>query len=582
MKINATILLFMALSCVLAANSFAGNAIGPRPENVPVYIGNEPLPDVPYSPSGHQSVTSPGIIVGTTQYDYQSNGSSGNRCVRDSQGGVHFVWMNGISYPDQRGVFYNYVDVNGNLLGPTTVSQVNRAGYTQVDITTDDLGGIVYHSSLDPSTENYVTMAIDNFTGFGIFRYVDPPDMLSIRCYWPYLTVDRNNVFHVISSENPPNAGDNHAFGYTNSIDTGTTWSAFVAVDTNKTLSPVIVSSPVSDKVAIVYTHPLGINDTQWENDVYFIESQDGLTWDWRFGKMNVTNYGPPDSLYAYADLAAIYDYNDNLHIIWNAQWVTDAGIYYKTFLLHFDRDSGTITEMHSTIDNWIAGCDFGVWNRAVTKMSLGVCEGGNSLAAVYTAFDTSDCSAGGYANGEIYTQYSTDDGASWMNPVNLTNSPSPGCAPGNCESDHWATVADIIDENMYIVYIEDKDAGGIPQTEGTVTDNPVRFLELPMPYCPTGVDSDGDLPVTFRLEQNYPNPFNAETMISFELGNNADVDLSVYSITGAKVATLINGNLEAGNHSVAWDAGDYSSGVYFYRLMTDLEQYTKRMTLLK
>ena len=340
---------------VTALNANAGIKAGPKPERVPVMIGDEVLTDVPEAPL---PVLDSVYLVGITQYDYQSNGSTGNRCLVDSQKGVHFTWMNGISYPNTRGVYYNYVDSAGNWLGATQISQVNGAGYPQISITTDDLGAIAYHSTSMPSIENYVTAAIDNFTGFGIFRYVDPPDSLTYRCFWPYVSIDINNVIHIISTENAPNAGDPMTLAYTNSVDTGYTWSNLIQVDTIETISAVVTSSPVSDKSAIVYTHPLNF-DTQWRNDIYYIESQDGLTWDWANGKVNATGYGPPDSLYAYTDLAAIYDYNDNLHIIWNAQYVTEDAVYYKTFLLHYDRDSGTISEITSSYDEWIVGCDF-------------------------------------------------------------------------------------------------------------------------------------------------------------------------------------------------------------------------------
>ena len=581
MKTAMTIIVALTVCVILVSSGVAGDKIGPRPENHPILTGEEHIENAIYAPSRPQTVTSPGIIVGMTQYDYQSNGSTGNRCAVGSDGGVHFTWMNGINYPSQRGVYYNYVDAQGTWLGPVAVSQVNGAGYPQIAVMSDNRAAIAYHSTQDTSIENYVMLAIDNFAGFGIFQYFDVPELLTIRCFWPYLSIDRNDVIHIVSAENPPNAGDEQALSYTNSVDAGSTWTAIVAVDTLMTLSQNIVSSPVSNKSAIVYAHPMTY-DTQWQNDIYYIESQDGLTWDWRFGKINVTGYGAPDSLYAYTDLDAIYDYNDNLHIIWNAQWVADAGVYYKTFLFHFDRDSGVIGEMDSTYDTWPAGCSFGVWNRPVCKMSMATCQSVAGMAAVYTKFDSSDCSAGGYANGEIYMQYSSDAGATWDTAVNLTNSPTPGCLPGSCESDHWASAANIIYEDIHIMYVEDKDAGGIPQTEGAVTDNFMRYLAVEGQWCPTGIEEDGNVPVTFSLSQNYPNPFNAGTSIAFELGDDMSVELSVYDITGAKVAVLAKGILEAGRHSIEWHANKFASGIYYYSLKTDTERYTRKMTLLK
>ncbi len=568
----------LALVMVAVTGAYAGNKVAPRVEHR-ILTGYEALPDGNYGPAMPGLITdSPGELVGTTQYDYQTNGSSGNRCAVDGAGGVHFAWMNGVSYPSQREVDFNYVDGSGNWLSPTGVSQVNGAGYCQASVTNDNRAAIVYHSSGNPSVESYVTYAEDQFTGFGIFQYFDPPDMLSLRTYWPYFCIDRNDNIHVVSCENAPNAGDPQALGYTVSTDGGATWSQLVDADTIETISQVVVASPVSDKVSIVYSHPQNY-DTQWNNDIMYIESTDGLTWDWRFGKVNVTNYGLPDSLYSYTDLAAVYDYNDNLNIIWNAQWVTDEGIYYKTFLLHYNSGTGAITQMRETPEAWPAGCDYGAWNRPVCKMSLGVHEASGNIFATYTAFDTLDCSAGGFANGDINMQYTADNGASWSEPINLTNSQTPGCTAGNCDSDHWSTLADKVDDNLHIIFIEDKDAGGIPQTEGSVTTNPVKYLAYP---TITSVYDNGPVPTTFEMSQNYPNPFNAQTNIDFDLEDNSMVKINVYDITGAKVTTLVDGVLEAGSHSVNWNAEDVSSGVYYYKMKTNGEERTMKMTLLK
>jgi hypothetical protein len=571
----------LALVMLAVTNVYAGNKVAPKVE-YKFITGFEPIPDMNYAPAMPGLITdSPGEVIGTTQYDYQSNGSSGNRAGVDSQGGVHFAWMNGISYPSQRAVYFNYVDNAGNFLSPTALSQVNGAGYCQAGVTNDDRAAVAYHSSTDPNVENYVTYAEDQFTGFGIFQYFDPPDMMAQRCYWPYFCIDRNGYIHVVSCENWPNAGDPQAIGYTASTDGGNTWTAIVEVDTLETISQNVVASPVSDKVAIVYSHPQNY-DSQWENDIFYIQSDDGLTWDWRFGKVNVTNYGAPDSLFTYTDLSAIYDYNDNLNIIWNAQWVTDAGIYYRTFLFHYNTGTQTITQMHETPGTWPAGCDYGAWNRAVSKMSLGVHQPSGNIYAAYTAFDTLDCSAGGFANGDIHVQYTTDDGATWSAPANLTNSQTPGCLAGNCDSDHWSALADKVDDHLHIIYIEDKDAGGIPQTEGQVTTNPVKYLAVPTDSITGVYHTNSSMPVTFELSQNYPNPFNAQTNIDFDLDENSKVELSVYNITGAKVTTLVDGQLEAGSHSVSWDAAEVASGVYYYKMRSNGEELTRKMTLLK
>ncbi len=99
-----------------------------------------------------------------------------------------------------------------------------------------------------------------------------------------------------------------------------------------------------------------------------------------------------------------------------------------------------------------------------------------------------------------------------------------------------------------------------------------------------TGVSEEDKpiLPMEIRLYQNYPNPFNATTTISFNIVQTGDVNLSVYNLSGQKIETLVDRNMQAGRHNIIWDASEYSSGLYFYKLTTDGKTFTKRMTLLK
>jgi hypothetical protein len=94
-------------------------------------------------------------------------------------------------------------------------------------------------------------------------------------------------------------------------------------------------------------------------------------------------------------------------------------------------------------------------------------------------------------------------------------------------------------------------------------------------------------LPDDFTLEPNYPNPFNASTTIRFGLPEKSHVTVEVFNALGRKVTTLVDGVLSAGNYVVDWDgrnaSGDVvSTGVYLYRLQTDMSVQSRKMILLK
>ncbi|MDD3731826.1 MAG: T9SS type A sorting domain-containing protein, partial [candidate division Zixibacteria bacterium] len=89
-------------------------------------------------------------------------------------------------------------------------------------------------------------------------------------------------------------------------------------------------------------------------------------------------------------------------------------------------------------------------------------------------------------------------------------------------------------------------------------------------------------IPEKFSLYQNYPNPFNPYTEIGFDLPSPCNVKLEIFNIMGQKVATLIDKNLEAGHHTLQWDASNQASGVYFYKITAGDIVETKKMVLLK
>ncbi len=89
-------------------------------------------------------------------------------------------------------------------------------------------------------------------------------------------------------------------------------------------------------------------------------------------------------------------------------------------------------------------------------------------------------------------------------------------------------------------------------------------------------------LPETFSLDRAYPNPFNPTTTLSFAIPVDSEVSLSVYNLQGREVSTLIDANMDAGYHSVVWNADSYSSGVYFVKIVAGSYISSQKLMLIK
>ena len=90
------------------------------------------------------------------------------------------------------------------------------------------------------------------------------------------------------------------------------------------------------------------------------------------------------------------------------------------------------------------------------------------------------------------------------------------------------------------------------------------------------------EVPQKYLLEQNFPNPFNPNTVIRYSLIENSFTNLKVYDALGNEIATLVNEDQNAGTYEVSWNASDYPSGAYYYRLNSGSFYITKRMIFLK
>jgi len=116
------------------------------------------------------------------------------------------------------------------------------------------------------------------------------------------------------------------------------------------------------------------------------------------------------------------------------------------------------------------------------------------------------------------------------------------------------------------------------------ITSNPGSSDELI-----EGVNKNlSEIPVSYSLSQNFPNPFNPSTTFKFDVPELSNVKLTIYDVTGKEVITILNQEMQPGSYDSKWDASNFASGIYFYRINAGSPREagsfieTKRMLLVK
>jgi hypothetical protein len=199
----------------------------------------------------------------------------------------------------------------------------------------------------------------------------------------------------------------------------------------------------------------------------------------------------------------------------------------------------------------------------------------GSTIVIAFQAF-RAETSAAGFNYSDVFYTYSTNRGANWIRPRNLTNTPNlderyPSISKWNPPGE-----ADI-------AYQEDPQPGSAVFGNDHSPLSRVRQRFCRMSGLPTGVDeARREIPGEFALHQNYPNPFNPTTSFKFDVPSVTLVTLKVYDLLGREVVTLVNEVKPPGTYEVKWNPTGIVSGMYFYRMTTKEQTSVRRMVLLK
>jgi len=209
---------------------------------------------------------------------------------------------------------------------------------------------------------------------------------------------------------------------------------------------------------------------------------------------------------------------------------------------------------------------------------SIGFSTDGSAIFVAFSAAQVDTNSSGavpGFNYNDIYVTRSTDNGATWSRPKNITNTPDvdemyPTIARFNSASNNQAWVG----------YQSDIIPGSYTFTDLQTVSRTYEVLKS----VTVGVENVSSVvPASFSLKQNFPNPFNPTTNIKFDMVKGANVTLKVFDLAGKEVATLVDNEfVSAGTKQVIFEGAKLSSGIYFYTLTAGNFKETKKMMLIK
>lgn len=184
----------------------------------------------------------------------------------------------------------------------------------------------------------------------------------------------------------------------------------------------------------------------------------------------------------------------------------------------------------------------------------------------------------------DFYGAYSPDGGDSWTEPFFVAGTANQSDVfPYIPSTFMWNAAGD----SFYIdlLYMVDSDPG-VSLFDGNNNPSECIWYYERVAIKPPTITAIGDefhsVVDRFELTQNYPNPFNPTTTIKFYLPKTSKVTIDVFNTLGQKVATVVDKKMKSGKNEIVFDASEFASGIYYYRMSAEDFSMTKKMVLMK
>lgn len=539
-------------------------------------------------------------------YDLQTNSSVQNRLVRHSDGttSAGATWSNETATFTDRGTGYNYEDASGNWGAyPTQRVETLRVGWPsimttgsgkEVIITHAGAGGFVMNERATKGTGAWTETTLPNGTGAWML--------------WPRACTGgaNGNSIHVIGITAPVGNGGTQYNGldgallYYRSTDEGATWDIFdfqlpmldSALLTGFRADAYTITSE-GDVIAAAFFN-------QW-GDMFLLKSTDNGS-NWTATTINdfpidnfvvdqgsdIDNDGIFDTITTCDESGALLlDDNGMAHVWFGNMRVLDADLgdantsYFPgtSGLMYWNENMPTGgAQMIADVEdidgdgqlNWA-----GDWALYYTSLTGFPSAGKNADGTIFLSYAgyREDLDNGSQNYRHLYVTKSTDGGATWMAPEDVTPDPLQDgfeCIMGS--------MAEMVDDKVRILYMRDYEPGlavrGDMDFAGV---NEMMYLCVDTVLV-TGINDYDEL-ANADLSL-YPNPADNEVNVSFNLENSAAVTIKVYDYLGQEVATVSEGTLPTGQQLMNIDLDGYAGGVYFIALEMNGKRSTAKLVV--
>ena len=564
-------------------------------------------------------------VIGTTEYQNQTNSSICNRIVKNADGTISATWTFAAdpAWAD-RGTGYNYYNGTSWMAAPTVRVEPVRTGFTNVGITGTGGEVVVSHEASDI----HVASRPVKGTGAWSSQTLGFPDV------WSRVSVGgpTNQTLHVISQTTgigtTPYHGQDGAIAYSRSLDGGLTW------DKLRTVIPQIDSSSYLGFGGDAYSIDANGNTVVivaggFDVDVVLIKSTDnGNTWtktivkDFGIPLFDATlmmtdtlpTNGVPDTLESNdASVNVVLDASNNAHVFYGLMRVvgdgsamsyfpyTDGLMYWNEtmapdspVLIAGTRDYNSDGFLNVYTDPSGVALGMGTFQTSLTSFpNAGIDASGKLFVTYSSLFEGINDVGEGYdiANSVLipptsagksfrhqYLMRSDDNGATWCDPIDLTQ-PDYSNSAFDYHEGVYGAIAKDNDTHVHVIVSDDQSPGHGVST--TTTPDPqsgpanIVYYKVPVADLACGASiSENDLLSTINL---YPNPANGSVNLVLNATKATKATLTVYNMVGQAI-TSTDVNLAGGNNTFQLDVTSYTSGIYFVNAVVEGKTYSQKL----